>query len=101
MILKWKIEKSKRGLDEKKRKNILIIYLLNSASAMLIIAPTTTTQPEITVTTAGRAGTTSVPSIIPEPTARDTITPTIHIKIPTKLFCILTSFYFLFRFPAV
>lgn len=73
------------------------VYLLKTASNTLIIAPTTTTQPEAIVMIAGIAGIVSVPSIIPEPTARDTMIPTTQIKIPTKLLsCIFTSLFFIF-----
>jgi len=48
-----------------------------------MIAPTTTTQPATTVITPGIPGTVNVESIIPDPTASATITPTTHAKIPT------------------
>lgn len=56
-----------------------------------MIAPTTTTQPAMIVIIGGSIGIFNVESIIPEPTAKETRTPTIHITTPTKL---LLSFIF-------
>lgn len=60
--------------------------MLKIARIKLMIAPTTTTHPAIVVIIAGIAGTDRVPLIMPEPTARATMIPTIHVNIPTKLF---------------
>ena len=84
---------------KKIRKNLLV-YLLKIARITLIIAPTTTTHPAIIVMIPGMAGTAKVPSIMPEPTARATITPTIHVNTAAKLFSaiLFTSFLFLLFF---
>jgi len=68
---------------------------LKIASTRLIIAPTTTIQPAITVMIDGIIGIGSLPLIIPEPTAKETRIPTIHVITPIKLSLI---FYLLFDF---
>jgi len=49
-----------------------------------MIVPTTTTHPAIG-TTALIYGTVKVPLIIPKPTAKETIIPTIQVMIPNRL----------------
>lgn len=60
-------------------------YLPKRAAITEIIAPITTIQPAITVIIAGINGISSTSWIIPEPTARDTNTPTIHAMNAEKL----------------
>jgi len=64
-----------------------------------MIAPITTTQPATTVITPGIPGTVNVESIIPDPTASATITPTTHEKIPTIVLSamFLPPYFFFFR----
>jgi hypothetical protein len=85
---------SKYDLDKNKNKKIACVYLLKIASITLRIAPTTTIHPAMIVIIDGIAGIASVPSIMPEPTASDTMTPTIHVNIPIKFpsFILITSF---------
>ena len=58
-------------------------YFLKTTKSTPTMAPATTTHPEMLVITSGIPGTANVPSIIPKPTAKETKTPTIQLKIPT------------------
>ena len=79
-------------LKNKIKLFVEVVYLLKISRTTLTIAPTTTTHPAMAVMIVGIIGIISVPSIIPEPTARDTSIPTTHIKIPIKLL----SFIFIY-----
>ncbi len=69
------------------------------AKIKLVIVPIITVHPETIVTVVGIVGMLRVPSTIPDPTARETIAPTVHVKILTKLLLLiylpLFDFFFL------
>jgi hypothetical protein len=70
-------------LDLKKRELVIFNYFLKTTNSTPTKAPTTTIQPAIIVIIAGIPGIINVSSIIPKPTANETKTPTIQLKIPT------------------
>jgi hypothetical protein len=79
------------------RENCLINYLLKIAKTTLTIAPHTTIHPETIVMMVGMVGIESVPSIIPDPTAKATMMPTIQIRMEIKfLSCIFIYLLLIF-----
>ena len=93
-ILKKKSVQTRFGHKNKRKKDW--VYFLKIARITLMIDPTTTTQPATTVIISGMPGIVKVESIIPDPTASATITPTTHAKIPTIVLSAMFTSLFLF-----